>query len=96
MPTYVYETQLPDNQPGPTFEVVQRMSEPALTHHPDTGQPVRRVLQAPHIGGQWSDSRDRQRMSDRGLAANGFTKYVKTGDGSYEKTTGEGPRKLSA
>ena len=96
MPTYVYETLLPGDQPSPTFEVVQRMSEPALTQHPDTGEPVRRVLQAPHIGGQWSESSDRHRMSDRGLAANGFAKYVKTGDGSYEKTTGEGPRKLSA
>lgn len=96
MPTYVYETVLPDGQPGQAFELSQRMSDPTLTQHPETGEPVRRVLQAPHIGGQWSDSSDRQRMSDSGLAARGFTKYVKTGDGAYEKTAGAGPRKLSA
>lgn len=99
MPTYVYESVLPDGQSGPpgeVFEVTQRMSEPALTQHPETGQPVRRVIQAPHLGGVWSESSQRAMMSDRKLAEQGFTKYVKTDTGSYEKTTGEGPRKLSA
>jgi predicted nucleic acid-binding Zn ribbon protein len=45
MPTYVYET-IPQNdveQPK-RFEVRQSMSDSALTHHPDTGTPVRRVV----------------------------------------------------
>ena len=33
--------------------------------------------------------------SDKNLAAKGFTKYVKTGNGSYEKTAGSGPKKLN-
>ena len=33
-------------------------------------------------------------MSDKNLAAKGFTKYVKAGDGTYEKTAGSGPKKL--
>jgi predicted nucleic acid-binding Zn ribbon protein len=45
MPTYVYETipQKPDQQPV-QFEFVQKMADDALTQHPDTGEPVRRVI----------------------------------------------------
>lgn len=48
MATYVYET-IPQNakQKPRRFEVVQKMSEPALTKDPKTGEPVRRVI----IGG---------------------------------------------
>lgn len=45
MPTYVYET-IPSNeveQPK-RFEVRQSMNDKALTHHPDSGVPVRRVI----------------------------------------------------
>jgi predicted nucleic acid-binding Zn ribbon protein len=44
MPTYVYETipQYEGDQPK-RFEIRQSMSDPALTQHPDSGQPVRRV-----------------------------------------------------
>ena len=45
MPTYIYET-IPLNaadQPE-QFEIEQRMSAAALTTHPDTGVPVRRVV----------------------------------------------------
>lgn len=45
MATYVYET-IP-RQPGETprrFEVVQSMKDAALTHDPETGAPVRRVI----------------------------------------------------
>jgi predicted nucleic acid-binding Zn ribbon protein len=45
MATYVYETipKKPGQKPR-QFEVQQKMSEPALTHCPETGEPVRRVL----------------------------------------------------
>lgn len=45
MATYVYETipQKPGEQPR-QFEIEQKMSEPALTHDPKTGEPVRRVI----------------------------------------------------
>jgi predicted nucleic acid-binding Zn ribbon protein len=41
MPTYVYETisATPER-----FEVRQGFNEPALTAHPQTGEPVRRVI----------------------------------------------------
>ena len=42
----IYEYRRPD---GTTFEVLQKMSEDALTHDPETGEPVTRVLTAPAI-----------------------------------------------
>ncbi len=45
MPTYIYETVPEDPIEKPKrFEVRQSMLEKALTHHPDTGVPVRRVI----------------------------------------------------
>lgn len=96
MPTYVYEIVQPDGQPGPTFEVVQRMTEPPLTQHPETGAPVRRVIQAPFIGGSWSESAMHKSVADdKKLDRLGFTKYVKSGDGTYEKRAGKGPDVIS-
>lgn len=48
MPTYIYETVPQNEVEAPKrFEVRQSMNDKALTHHPDTGAPVRRVI----IGG---------------------------------------------
>lgn len=48
MPTYVYETipQTAGEQPA-RFELKQSMNDAALTRHPESGKPVRRVI----IGG---------------------------------------------
>lgn len=45
MTTYVYETipQKPGAKPK-RFEVQQSMKEAPLTQHPETGEPVRRVI----------------------------------------------------
>jgi len=45
MATYVYET-IPrqDGEIPRRFEVVQGMKDAPLTRHPDTGEPVRRVI----------------------------------------------------
>ncbi len=45
MPTYVYET-VPDDpaQKPRRFEVFQSMHDDALTHDPDSGEPVRRII----------------------------------------------------
>lgn len=42
----LYEYRRPD---GTTFDVLQKFSEDALTHDPETGEPVVRVLSAPAI-----------------------------------------------
>ena len=45
MATYVYETIPKRQDESPLqFEVVQSMKAPPLAKHPDTGQPVRRVV----------------------------------------------------
>ncbi|MDB5313981.1 MAG: Zinc ribbon domain protein [Gemmataceae bacterium] len=94
MPIYVYEMVLPDGSGGEQFEMLQGMSEAALTTHPDTGEPVRRVFGTPNAPRAWTDSQGKAKTSDKNLAAKGFTKYVKAGDGTYEKTTGAGPKKI--
>ena len=92
MPIYVYETIREDGEPGEQFEIVQSMSEDALTVHPETGAPVRRIITAPNIGGVWSDSAMSKSVADdKKLDKLGFTKYVKSGDGFYEKRAGKGP-----
>ena len=92
MPTYVYEVITDDGSDGERFEVFQSMADEALTIHPETGQPVRRVPLAPNIGGRWSDSAMKNSVNDdKKLERLGFTKYVKSGDGTYEKTVGDGP-----
>lgn len=96
MPIYEYEVILEDGERGHRFEVVQRMSDPPLTHHPRTGQPVRRVISAPNIGGPHSDHAVNQTLKDdKKLERMGLTKYVRNGRGSYEKRTGKGPDVLS-
>jgi len=92
MPTYVYEIICDDDKPGEQFEVEQPITDPPLTKHPETGEPVQRVIQAPFVGGIWTESSMQNRMKDeKKLDKLGFTKYVKAGDGVYEKRTGKGP-----
>ena len=92
MPTYVYEVIRKDGQPGEQFEVDQPIKDPALTKHPETGEPVQRVIQPVFVGGMWTESSMQHRMNDeKKLDRLGFTKYVKAGDGVYEKRTGKGP-----
>ena len=96
MPTYVYQVIKPDGSDGEMFEVVQKMSEPALTKHPETGEPVQRVITAPNIAGNWSDAASKKKLSDKNLDRLGFTKYQRAGDGTYEKRAGKGPNTISA
>jgi len=95
MPTYVYEV-LDDGQPtGERFEVVQPMSEAPLQTHPEHDKPVRRVILPPNIGGRFSDGAMNRSMANDGkLDKLGFTKYVKSGDGTYEKAFGSGPKNI--
>lgn len=96
MPTYVYQVINEDGSDGDVFEVVQKMSDAALTEHPDTGAPVRRIPQAPNLPGQWSDHATKQKLSDKNLDRLGFTKYQNAGDGHFEKKAGSGPDVIAA
>jgi hypothetical protein len=94
MPMYEYVVLRKDGSEGARFEVIQSMQAPALTKHPETGEPVRRVISRvgpPQvIGGTRQIKPD---MSDRRLEKLGFTKYKKTGGPGrkYEKVAGDGP-----
>ena len=95
MPTYVYEVIGAGGQPGERFEVVQRMTDDPLTVHPETGQPVRRVFLPFGIAGPTSPMKtERALADDRKLERLGFTKYVKSSDGQYERVVGKGPDQL--
>ena len=92
MPLYVYRivrlaTGSPDDVPPETFEVVQSIHDPALTRHPETGEPVERVILSPNIG--------RGSAGPAQLSSAGFTQYKKTSDGTYEKTAGGGPKHIN-
>jgi len=93
MPLYVYEVVLPDGSGGEQFEVLQKMADAPLAKHPETGEPVRRVFGEPNAPRAWTDAHAKAMTSDKNLGAKGFTKYVRTGDGTYEKTAGTGPKK---
>lgn len=96
MPTYVYQVINADGSEGEQFEVVQKMSDPPLARHPETGAAVRRVIQPPNIAGNWSDAATKSKLSDKNLDRLGFTKYQRAGDGKYEKRAGSGPDTISA
>ncbi len=92
MPTYTYEIIRDDGEPGERFDVLQSIKDEPLTEHPETGEPVRRVITGCFIGGSWSDSAMAKNANDdQKLDSLGFTKYVKSGDGFYEKRAGKGP-----
>lgn len=45
MPTYLYETITSGAQETPKhYEIKQSMNDEALTKHPETGEPIRRVI----------------------------------------------------
>lgn len=98
MPTYVYEIlDEKGNGTGQAFEHVAPMSSDPLTHHPETGAPVRRVPQMFNVAGNWSDMKSKSKLSNENLERLGFTKYEKKGDGYMERTAGKmGPKSISS
>ncbi len=96
MPVYTYQIVNKDGSEGETFDVIRKMSDPPLTEHPDTSEPVKRIFQPVHIAGMTSSLHSKTLTSDAKLAKNGFTKYVKNGKGHYERTVGSaGPENIS-
>ena len=96
MPTYVYRVVRDDEQPAEEFEVEQSIKDKPLTTHPETGEPVERLIQSVFAGGTWTESSMSRRMKDeKKLGKQGFTKYVKAGDGVYEKRSGTGPELIT-
>jgi predicted nucleic acid-binding Zn ribbon protein len=84
----IYEYRRPD---GTTFDIQQSFSEETLTHDPDTGVKVERVLHAPavHFKGKGfynTDYGTRKRQRETAAAAEGS----KSSDSSSEGASSEG------
>jgi len=70
------------------FEVMQKLSEPKLKKCPGCGRPVERLISP--VGVHTKFSMSKSKLNDLGM-----TKYVKTSDGSYERTAGhKGPKMI--
>ena len=64
-----------------TFEVYQKLADDKLTACPKCSQPCERRISAVALGGKFS-------TSDARVKELGMTKYVKNGEGHYERTVG--------
>ena len=95
MPTYDYAVIKPDGTLGERFEVFQSMSDKPLEKHPETGEPVKRMISAPGLALNHSDASDKSKLSDANLDRLGFTKYQRSGDNTWDKTAGKGPGSIS-
>ena len=97
MPTYVYQVIKDDDSEGEMFEIQQPMSKDALTRHPETGEPVRRVYQPPNIASKYTPGHTKKLIDTGNVEKAGFTKYERDKlTGRYHKTAGkEGPATLN-
>jgi putative FmdB family regulatory protein len=97
MPTYVYgpvlkgkDTRNCDACAG-SFEIIQKMSDEALTKCPQCGGEIQRIITAPNLNGV--GLMGRKPSADR-MSKAGFTQYKRNGKGYYEKQFGQGPSAL--
>ena len=90
MPLYEYVVINPDGSHGEVIEVLQRISEPPLVVHPESGLPVERLISTTSVA-RPSGGPIKGDISNRNLEKLGFTKYQKTTTGKYEKVLGDGP-----
>ena len=72
------------------FDVLQKLSEPALTQCPECGAAVVRIICAPSIAVGNSAM-----LKEKHVEKHGFTQYRRAGKGVYEKTAGKGPKFIS-
>ena len=95
MPTYEYAIIKPDGTLGEPFEVFQSMSAPHLKKHPETGEPVKRLVSAPGLALNHSDASDksvgtRMRRADHSQSPSGRTALLaviqNTGHGACRAT----------
>jgi len=93
MPIYVYEVILPDGSSGEVFEIQQSMQDEPLQRHPQSGQPVRRVYQAPNLTSRYSEGATRAKLDTKNIEKAGFTKYERDKlTGQYHRTAGKDKR----
>ena len=71
------------------FELLRKISDPALKKCPQCNAPVVRKISAPNIGGSGPS------LDTENIEKHGFTQYKRAGKGVYEKTAGKGPNVIS-
>lgn len=91
MPIYTYQIVTPDDD-GAVIEIFQPLEATPLTHHPDTGVPLRKLITAPNLPLKHGRTAEKTKLSDANVARHGFTKYVREGKGRYVKTAGTDAR----
>ena len=69
------------------FEAFQRLADAKLVRCPICNKRCERLISAAQIGGKYSTSNSRVKEL-------GMTKYVKAGDGTYERAAGTGGPKV--
>lgn len=72
------------------FDVLQKIADAALTHCPQCGNAVVRVIGAPNMA-----MGNAHTLKENHVAKHGFTQYRRAGGGVYEKTAGKGPKYIS-
>ena len=90
MPTYEYK----NIETGERYEFKQSMKDAALTHHPETGEPIRRIVSRPAIAFKGSgfyanDSRSSSSTSGAGKPDASGSESGKTEASGSEKPVGE-------
>ena len=86
MPTYEYApVTLGCSDCAPSFEIVQKISEPELAHCATCKQPIRRVISASAVIVGGSHHLRASHFSKRGC-----TQYTKVETGKYAATAGPG------
>lgn len=92
MPLYKYvHTEKPECGCPPEFELLQSFSDKPLEVCPSCGKPCHKVMSTRFS----AIKSERDMLSTANLARHGFTQYKKSGDGTYEKTAGDGPQVIS-
>ena len=89
MPTYEYIAKAPEqscDRCRERFEVLQAMSEDALTKCPECGKPIQRAVSLCAINTKQST---KSMLSDKNLKAKGFTKLVNEGGGKFRNVTAD-------
>ena len=91
MPIYEYEVSSDQHCDfcASGFELLRKISDPALNQCPECGAPVTRKISAPNIGGSGPS------LDAANIEKHGFTQYRKSSKGVYEKTAGKGPDVIS-
>ena len=76
MPIRRYRVLGPDGREAEILEVDQPGDTPDLERHPLDGRELRKLIEAPNVGGKWSD-----RTLGAKLKEGGFRKMEKDGKG---------------